>query len=463
VFQGTIPAEMRSIVAQHARLWPAGADVYVGCSGNLTIERTLAGTCPEREFRLHSNDVNPYSCALGWQFAGQPVPFTVKDEFVEELSWLYDYLDDGIGTLATLMLGTRWFSFVGKTGAYHRRMVAAYRDQWPTLHADTVAKLARATLRLSSFDARDVREYLRQAPPEAPVASFPPFWAAGYETMFKGIEDHFDWPEPSYEILDDDGKNEIIQLVIDRPHWLLGLHYQLPQLEPYRVGFVQTGPRAMPIWVFAQPGIARYVGPHQKTEPVLMARLAPEDDLGEDLRLHPLTGPQFNGLRSAYLGRGIAPGAPLFSCAVSTGGKIIGAFGYLPPKFGLDAYLMSDFAVAPSKWRRLSKLVVMAAISHEAQLLVQRALSKRVLGWATTAFTNNPTSAKYGRGIPGVKLTSRKPCDDGIHTYQLQYGGPLGQWTLAEALELWQAKHTHLTPTAADAAAGPVVVTGVAR
>lgn len=440
MFQGTIPVEFRSIVAEHARLWPEGSDVYVGCSGNLTIERTLHSTLPGR-FRLHSNDVNPYSCALGWYFAGQPVPFTIKGDSVDELGWLDESLDDGAGTLATLMLGTRWLSFVGKTGAYHRRMVAGYRSQWPTLLTKTVAKLQAATLRLDSFTAGDVRDYLRAAPPDAPVASFPPFRAGGYETMFAGIDQHFDWPAPTYEVLDDEGKNEIVSLIVDRPCWLLGLHYELPELERYKVGYLKSTPRAMPIWVFAHPGVPRYVGPSQKFAAVIMPRLGPEDELGTDLTLHPLTGPQFNTLRSAYLAKGIAPGAPLFACAVASAGRIIGAFAYLPPKFGLDAYLMSDFSVAPTRYRRLSKLVVMAAISAEAQSLVQRALSKRVTNWATTAFSHNPISAKYGRGVPNVHLYSRKKCDDGVHTWQLQYGGPLGQWTCAEALAKWSARH----------------------
>ncbi|WP_433358542.1 hypothetical protein ACQPYV_23055 [Micromonospora saelicesensis] len=62
--------------------------------------------------------------------------------------------------------------------------------------------------------------------------------------------------------------------------------------------------------------------------------------------------------------------------------------------------------------------------------------------WSTTAFTDRPNSAKYGRGIPGVKLQKRsEPAADGIHRYQLQYGGPLGDWTLAEALAEWKRRH----------------------
>lgn len=440
MFQGTIPAELRSIVAQHARTWP-DHDIYVGCSGNLTIERTLHGL--NQGFRLHSNDVNPYSCALGWHYSGAPVPFTVKDESRAELGWLHDdgYLDDSAGTLATLMLGTRFLAFVGKNLPYHRRMVAAYHDQFPRMHAETVDKLGKVTLQLATFYAGDVRDYLRDIPPDAPVLSFPPFWSAGYVQMFRGITDHFNWPEPEFEEITDDDKHQIIEAICDRPRWLLGFHFELPELEPFRVGYVKTGPRAMPIWVYARPGITRWVGPRQKTEPVLMPRIGPNDQVSGDLTLHPLTPAQFNTLRSAYLNRGIAPGSPLFACAVACGGRVIGAFGFLPPKYGLDAYLMSDFAVSPTRYKRLSKLVVMAATSSEAQQLVQRSLSKRVTTWSTTAFTNNPNSSKYGRGIPGVSLRSRKPCDDGVHTYQLQYGGQLGAWTLADALELWHAKH----------------------
>ncbi|MGP4000741.1 GNAT-like putative antirestriction protein [Streptomyces sp. 8N706] len=84
----------------------------------------------------------------------------------------------------------------------------------------------------------------------------------------------------------------------------------------------------------------------------------------------------------------------------------------------------------------------MAASTSEAQLLLQRSLSKRLTGWSTTAFTDRPNSAKYGRGIPGVKLQKRsEPAGDDIHRYQLQYGGPLGTYTLAEALDLWKRKH----------------------
>jgi len=437
MFQGTIPPPLRSIVLEHAAAWPPG-DVYVGCSGNLTIERTLDGTGR----RLHSNDVNPYSCALGWAFSGQPLDYQLKPESADELGWLEPFLDGGLGTLATLMLGTRWLDFVGRDTPYHLRMVDGNREQFPRMHAETVDKLAKVTLKLGSFYPGDVRDYLGEVPPDAPVAMFPPFWAKGYEVMFRGIEKHFIWPEPEYRPITDEGKQEIIDLVVGRPNWLLGLHFLDEGLEAFRVGYVKVTPRAVPIWVYANPGRIRRIGPRQPTDAVLLAKIGPDDDLIGELKLHMLTAGQFNGLRSQFLDNRIEPAAPVVCMAVSCGGKLIGAFGYkLDNMDGLGVYLMADFPIGWTKYRRLSKLIVMAAISAEAQQILERLRSHRTIRWATTAFSDNPISGKYGRGIPGVRLLSRKPCTISNHAFQLSYVGPLGEWTLADALAMWRAKH----------------------
>lgn len=62
-------------------------------------------------------------------------------------------------------------------------------------------------------------------------------------------------------------------------------------------------------------------------------------------------------------------------------------------------------------------------------------MTQRGAGFAFLPPKFDPNSAKYGRGIPGVKLQKRTDsAGDGIHRFQLKYGGPLGDWTLTEAL-----------------------------
>ncbi|MBT3167531.1 hypothetical protein HTV80_31240 [Streptomyces sp. Vc74B-19] len=446
MFHGSIPAPLRSIIYEHAGTWP-GEDIYVGCSGNFTIERVLAARFGDQR-RIHGNDITAYSCALGWYLSGDPLDYTLREEYEESLGWLKPYLEDRTDLLATLMLGTRFLQYVGRDGAYYERMMEATRDQWERMHDKTATKLRNLETRLGSFFAGDVRDYLdNEVPESAPVVMFPPFYSSDYQAQFAPIDAAFNWPEPSFDELTEDGKERIIEQVQDRPNWVLGLHIERPELRDKLAGVVQTANRGLPIYVYAASGPRRIVRPRQPVEPIPMPKIGADEELGDRMTIHILTGGQFAAIRSQFMSKTIKPGSPLIACGVAVDGKLIGAFAYLPPKFDPNtAYLMSDFPVSWTRYRRLAKLIVMAASTKEAQLLVQRSLSKRIDSWATTAFTDRPNSAKYGRGIPGVKLQKRteatpKDPGDGIHRYQLQYGGPLGAYDLNEALTLWKTKH----------------------
>jgi hypothetical protein len=49
MFRGSIPSSVQRIVAEHAAQWTC-RDIFVGCSGNFTIERVIA---PLKRFNLH--------------------------------------------------------------------------------------------------------------------------------------------------------------------------------------------------------------------------------------------------------------------------------------------------------------------------------------------------------------------------------------------------------------------------
>lgn len=441
MFQGTIPPPMRSIVSEHARAWPADRGVYVGCSGNLTIERVLAGL--DRGFAMHGNDVNPYSCGLGRYFAGvSPLRYALRDEVRYRLGWLEPYLDDGAGTVAVLQQCTRYLPMLDGPGIYHARMAGAYERQFPTLHQRTKERLLSTTLRLASFYAGDVLEFAAQAPRDAPLVLFPPFYAGDYERLFAAMDAAFDWPRPTYEALDADRRDELIDTVVDREHWMIGLPTELPDLAEFRRGRVQTSSRGVPITVYASHPRSRIVVHRQQVAPVAMPKIGRDSVLEGPLRLHRLSKPQFSTLRSQFMARTINPGPPLLAFAVSAGGLLVGAFAYVLDSFQTkQLYLLSDFPVCWSRYKRLSKLIVMAALSVEAQQLAQVSLSRRLTRISTTAFSDHPQSAKYGRGC-GLRLVHRKePADDGVHRFQLHYEGPVGERTLDDVWAEWQAKH----------------------
>lgn len=439
MFRGSVPGDMRSLVHEAIGGWRLD-DVYIGCSGNFTLERVLL----DKAERLHSNDVQLYSSTIGWWAAGGEIPVTLNPDSEAELGWLLPYMQDRDGILAVVMLGSRFMASVGKDNAFHKRQMDATREQWDTMFAKTLEKVKTSDLKVASYHAMDVNEWLETVvPKEGSVCCFPPFFGGDYEAQFKSLADHLLWPEPSYPLMDEDGKEHLVDLITDRPHWLIGLHKRRERLEPYLRSVVQTTNRGVPIYVYASDAPNRVVRPYQKTEHVLAPRLGPTEDIGDRLSLAVLTGGQFSTLRSQYMNHNIKPGSPLMAVAVLADGKVIGAFAYGSPTAGHNphaVYLLSDFPVAPTRYKRMSQLIVRAAVSAEAKHLIQRSLSKRVQTITTTAFTDNPVSMKY-RSVFGdpLKRVNGKP--DGVHEFMLNYGGPMGEKTLAEHLAIWRAKN----------------------
>ncbi|WP_093701246.1 hypothetical protein [Streptomyces sp. MnatMP-M27] len=422
---------MRAIVRETAGGWPRGP-VYVPCCGNFTIERSLAGM----GFALHSSDVSIYTTAIGRWLTRQPVGVRLRDESAERLGWLSDHLDDGVGTVATLMLGTRFLASVGREGLWHERVVRSYREQWEVKHAETVQRLSGSDVELASYEVEDVRSWLQKVPRDAPVCSFPPFYGGGYEKLYEPLNEHFFWDAPEYEALSDADVVDVLGAITDRPYWLTASNHDVPDLHPYLRGVIKATPRAAPFYVYASEAPTRIVSPRQPVEPVKAPRLRRGDELVGPIKLAMLKPGQFNALRSRYLNPRIAPGAANLAVAVKDGaGRILGVFALAPSSYTPDeAYLLSDFAVAPTDYPRLSKLIVLAATSTEAQLLCQRAFSRRIRAVSTTAFSNNPVSMKY-RGL--LRLTKRGPSNEDGWKFQLQYQGAMGEHSLAEALEKW--------------------------
>lgn len=449
MFLGSIPAHARSIVREYVSTWTC-RDVQVGCSGNLTVERILhdAG-----RFTIHGNDVSIYTCCLGSYFAGQPFRLDIqpKHRDPDDLGWLEPYIKEPVGALATLMLGTKMLeAWKKRDKTYYGRLYGGYRSQWPQLFEATVQKLSAVTMHLGSFYVGGVLEMMDDLPPDRGFISYPPFWNNGYENVYQsqGLLDAFDWDAPQYRTMGQGEIDELMGKIMDRKHWIVGAAVPLPQYETHLKAITQTTSRAMPIHIYASDGPCRVALPDQSLLPVGVDRLLPGDSLGNELRIIPLQWPQFATLRSQYLNARIRPGSGTIAFAVVVDTKIVGACAFSPPNGMIGSsgvldepsvYMLSDFAVGPTSYKHLSKLILMAALSVEAKLLFERMIKRRVHSIATTAFSDRPMSMKY-RGL--FTLLNRAPYkDEHIDGYKINYGANAGQWTLADAYATWTKKH----------------------
>lgn len=88
MFYGSVPAEAQAIMNKIVKTWDV-SDVYVGCSGNFTLERFIG---PMEKFRLHSNDVTMYSRCLGAYYMREHVPLELSEAGLEQFPWLTEYM-----------------------------------------------------------------------------------------------------------------------------------------------------------------------------------------------------------------------------------------------------------------------------------------------------------------------------------------------------------------------------------
>jgi hypothetical protein len=260
----------------------------------------------------------------------------------------------------------------------------------------------------------------------------------GYTKMFEPLSAIWSWSEPAFTEMDEERRERLIHRISDREHWLVGAHVPVGVLQAYDHGRVFTAGNVS-IRVYSSDGPTRVAIPRASWQQLQVPRLGESEQIDGPLELIRLNLGQFNAARAMYMNPAIAPATPNLCLGILAQGKLIGCLGlgshtpYSPP-FGLplpEVYLLSDFAVAPSSVPRLSKLVVMAAMSREVQRLAERMRSRRVRGIYTTVFTRRPVSQKY-RGL--MKLYTR-------HEDRLIYGGRLGEWTLAEALDEWKTRY----------------------
>jgi hypothetical protein len=192
----------------------------------------------------------------------------------------------------------------------------------------------------------------------------------------------------------------------------------------------------------------------------MIERIGKDDNIGDTIKIIELKSENFRALRSQYMNPYIKPGSETSSYGVLVDNKLIGvyAFSASPTLSNWDKhietptmYLLSDFPIAPTKYKRLAKLVLYAALSKESKLLAERISNKRMRSLVTTAFSKNPVSMKY-RGL--FKLLNKKQLDgvDENETdmskiyysqgYQLNYGAAMGQWMLKEGFAMWKKKHS---------------------
>lgn len=465
MFRGSVPQHVQNILGEAVRSWDC-KDIYIGCSGNFTIERMigLIGS-----FRIHGNDVTLYSSILGAYYAGGE--FEIRFEpVITGFDFIADYMGDKESRLASVMLASNLTDGISAKGEakknrHYGRMKGAYLDAWPQLHAQTVDRIKGDKFRLESYVPEDVLTWIDKVPRDQALIAYPPFEGVGAANQFandtKKLEMLFKWNKPDFTMLDDKIRLDFLRKITEFKYWAFGGNRPIPELEDYLIGHTKLTNRGTTVYTYAAKGPLRVITPWQKTAQVSTPRLNEGEKIGDEITLSVLDYAQFQTLRSQYMNIGIRPGAASLAVGVLVDGALIGVYAFsthTSSVMNVDPtmiYMLSDFPVAPTDYSRLSKLVLYAALSKESKILAERVARRRVRTVETIAYSNNPVSMKY-RGIFKLKFRRDNPTtekawgatidldtnDYYARRYQLEYKAEIGKWALADGLAEWKKKHS---------------------
>ena len=321
MFHESLPSTAQQILRQIVKQWKTD-DIYVGCSGNCTIERCLKHLT---HARLHSNDVTVYSCLLGRYFTGEELNVKLKSSYNGVMRFIEKYLDDGAGTLAVILILSKMGIYLSsKPNPYYERMIKAYIDQFDNLWNQTKAKLEKIEPFIASMYEGDVCEWVDTVPENAGFICYPPFFAGDYENMFRVIDNMFDWSPPEFESINKDRINAMFEKLVQRKYFMFGTNDYLSDFKQYLVGMSQTTNRGVPIYIYATSDKSMVVLPRQATAPLLLPRLGEKEDIGNTMRLIELKQEQFQALRSQYMNVHINPGQATMALGVTVDNKLIG-------------------------------------------------------------------------------------------------------------------------------------------
>ena len=464
MFYGSVPAEAQAIMNKIVKMWDV-SDIYIGCSGNFTLEKFIS---PLGRFNLHSNDVTLYSLMLGQFFQGETVELSLSETGAEIFPWLDKYMETDLDKIATMLLMSRIVAFVGKEDhPYYGMMLRENIKQYPVMHEKTVKKLSNSKMCIVSYYNGDAVDFVRDAPADVGCISFPPFKKAGkaFVKDFAKLEKIFQFTPPEYGFFDEKSLIDYFRLIMQKKAWCFGTDMRLPADEfgEYLKGMAKTTNRGIPIYLYSNYGRPQIVTPLQETTNANIKKFSQGMEIGDDIKLYELTYDAFQTLRSQYMNINIRPGSSPLAVGVVVDGYLVGVYAFGPVKTAAQwdkhietptAYLLSDFPVAPVDYKHLAKLVLYAALSKESKRLIERMVKHRCASLVTTAFSKNPESMKY-RGL--FKVLNRKHNDSlqkadwakdidpanayYMQPYEINYGAPLGQWTLQEGLQMWKKKH----------------------
>ena len=435
-FVGAIPAAVRKFVGNHGHIFD-GRLIINGCAGNFTVEQLI--TKYSKNFYMHSNDISIYSSFLGAYLTDQDLKMDIKPGN-EELNFLRDYMNSPEEKATLILMFSSLIKHYQQNTEYRKRLWKHYVNNFPVYFAENREALRKwkDSVKVDKYSMMDVYDLYKNPPKEAILLSFLPTYTGGYEKLYIRLNKAFKWPEPSYQMLDEQRAEDVIKMMAERDYVYftdnerreLGSPVMIAKKIQYRT-----------IYIYSNLPFKKSITRRRISSKIVYFRLFGSGDeikADDKITLHEIDTMTMNYYRDVYLAKNVGiPSISEASYAVAINGKVFGFVGFNRvfdrSKDWAKITLLCDFVVPSKKYKRLSKLMLLIVCSKEVRRILEEKYLQAFTRCYTSVFTDKPVSMKY-RGI--FKLVERK-----TDPPRLKYGSKMGKIKLEEVIPLWLKKY----------------------
>ncbi len=432
MFIGAVNADIRKYIHSISREFE-GRRLFIACSGNFTIEQLLSRN--RRPAKIYSNDISTYSTILAHAVKGEVMDLKVVDKKYKFIS--KDLKSDR--QLANVIWLLETLKYEKQKSDHAKRMFVWYMDHRPELVDKYHEKITPTveSIDIDQFYCEDVTQFISRADrPDDVVMSYLPTYTGGYEKLYQRLDEIVDWDRPEYGMIDEEVYEQLFARIRGKDHVFYadrdlgvgGMKYHLRQKSN------------KDIYLYTNLGQSSILVDHTGLNETV--KKYPTIQSGDEITVESLVELVLvpcnvvNHYRFLYLKKGIQMADGDLAYLVLVGGKVIGAYIFSLSKFGSlkDLFMLSDFSLPTSRYKRLSKLLLLLSTSVEVQ---ENANKKFLLNFSrvvTAVFSKRAMSMKY-RGV--FDLLKRNE-----ETGVLNYGAEMGTRTIKGALEEWVTKHS---------------------
>lgn len=395
-------------------------------AGNFVVEEVIRQAKPEVE--LHSTDVSLYSRAIGYGLMDKASDISLKEELYKDFPFLANKKSPAAVAVQVIMFTEIAKALLKKDKIpYYRMLYNNAIDNQETYFEKVMTKIItlRKVLKGMVFHGIDACKMLPEEVCEGALVHYdPPVLLGDYEKMFKALGDCFEYSEPKYTQMTDEVKQDHLKALHEKGctvYYRTNTPLQQPLKgfkEVYRYQYKNNG------WycLYSNHHFQTFVGRFEplkeqvKNYPILPLEFKFTPDT--KIQILPETSKVCNHYRLMWVKKAqmTDTGYPFL---IFADGNLIGMVQLSDGlKFGSELILINSDPAAPSRYKRLSKLILYVICTQDMVDWINKKTLWEHVGFTTRVFSNHPVSMKY-RGF--FDLKERSEDKDSDYDYKLIY------------------------------------------